>query len=89
MNRKIIIEFKNKSLEELSKEDYIPEENEIVIIDLPDYRRKVVVGDGKTRCIECKELKKPPKSILIKPNCYDRSSKKIKSTIMINEEDCI
>lgn len=39
------------------------EKSEIGLIDFPDNSIKVVVGDGKTKCLDCEELKKFPKSI--------------------------
>lgn len=55
--------FKRKTAEDWSKSDYILEKGEIGLIDFPDNSRKVVVGDGKTKCLDCEELKKFPKSI--------------------------
>ena len=55
--------FKCKTAEDWSKSDYILEKGEIGLIDFPDTSRKVVVGDGKTKCLDCEELKKFPKSI--------------------------
>ena len=55
--------FRCKTVEEWSKSDYILEKGEIGLIDFPDNSRKVVIGDGKTKCLDCKELKKFPKSI--------------------------
>ena len=55
--------FKCRTAEELSKSDYILEKGEIGLIDFPDNSRKVVVGDGKTKFLDCEELKKFPKSI--------------------------
>lgn len=57
--------FKCKTVEEWSISDYILEKGEIGLIDFPDNSRKVVVGDGKTKCLDCEELKKFPKSIKI------------------------
>lgn len=57
--------FKCKTVEEWSSSDYILEKGEIGLIDFPDNSRKVVVGDGKTKCLDCEELKKFPKSIKI------------------------
>lgn len=59
--------FKRKTAEDWSKSDYILEKGEIGLIDFPDNSRKVVVGDGKTRCLDCEELKKFPKSIKLVP----------------------
>ena len=47
----------------MSKSDCILEKGEIGLIDFPDNSRKVVVGDGKTKFLDCEELKKFPKSI--------------------------
>lgn len=55
--------FRCKTVEEWSKSDYILEKGEIGLIDFPDNSRKVVVGDGETRSLDCEELKKFPKSI--------------------------
>ena len=55
--------FRCKTAEEWSNSDYILEKGEIGLIDFPDDSRKVVVGDGKTKCLDCEELKKFPKSI--------------------------
>ena len=59
--------FRCKTVEEWSNSDYILEKGEIGLIDFPDNSRKVVVGDGKTKCLDCEELKKFPKSIKIVP----------------------
>ena len=59
--------FKRKTVEEWSNSDYILEKGEIGLIDFPDNSRKVVVGDGKTKCLDCDELKKFPKSIKLVP----------------------
>lgn len=59
--------FKRKTAEDWSKSDYILEKGEIGLIDFPDNSRKVVVGDGKTKCLDCEELKKFPKSIKLVP----------------------
>lgn len=55
--------FRCKTAEDWSKSDYILKKGEIGLIDFPDNSRKVVVGDGKTKCLDCEELKKFPKSI--------------------------
>lgn len=55
--------FRCKTVEEWSNSDYILEKGEIGLIDFPDNSRKVVVGDGKTKCLDCEELKKFSKSI--------------------------
>ena len=55
--------FRCKTVEEWSNSDYILEKGEVGLIDFPDNSRKVVVGDGKTKCLDCEELNKFPKSI--------------------------
>ena len=59
--------FKCKTVEEWSKTDYILEKGEIGLIDFLDNSRKVVVVDGKTKCLDCEELKMFPKSIKLIP----------------------
>lgn len=58
-----ILNFRCKSLEEWEKSNEVIGDRGIAIIDYPDGHRKVVIGDGKTKCLDCKELKKFPKSI--------------------------
>ena len=55
--------FRCKTVKEWSNSDCILEKGEIGLIDFPDNSRKVVVGDGKTKCLDCEELKRFPKSI--------------------------
>ena len=80
--------FRCKTVEEWSKSDYILEKGEIGLIDFPDNSRKVVVGDGETRCLDCEELKKFPKSIKLDPKCWvDSCHLKAIAKVNENEED--
>ena len=79
--------FKCKTVEEWSISDYILEKGEIGLIDFPDNSRKVVVGDGKTKCLDCKELKKFPKSVKIE--YYGKLKEEPNSFVKINEDDCV
>lgn len=83
----IILNFRCKTLEEWYKDNEIIGDGGIAIIDFPDGHRKVVVGDGKTKCLSCKELKKFPKSVKIEYNL--RSNKGTNSFIHLNEDGCI
>ena len=76
--------FRCKTVEEWSKSDYILEKGEIGLIDFPDNSRKVVVGDGKTKCLDCEELKKFPKSVKIE--YYGKPKEEPNSFAKINEE---
>lgn len=78
--------FKCKTAEDWSKSDYILEKGEIGLIDFPDNSRKVVVGDGKTKCLDCEELKKFPKSIkLVVKRWVD--SRHINAVVKVNENE--
>lgn len=78
--------FKCKTAEDWSKSDYILEKGEIGLIDFPDNSRKVVVGDGKTKCLDCEELKKFPKSIkLVVKRWVD--SHHINAVVKVNENE--
>jgi hypothetical protein len=78
--------FKCKTVEELSKSDYILEKGEICLIDFPDNSRKVVVGDGKTKCLDCEELKKFPKSIKLVPKRWV-GSHHLKAVAKVDEDE--
>lgn len=78
--------FKCKTVEEWSKLDYVLEKGEIGLIDFPDNSRKVVVGDGKTKCLDCEELKKFPKSIKLVPKRWV-SSHHLKAVAKVDEDD--
>lgn len=78
--------FKRKTVEEWCKSDYILEKGEIGLIDFPDNSRKVVVGDGKTKCLDCDELKKFPKSIKLVPKRWV-DSYHLNAIVKIDEDD--
>ena len=78
--------FKCKTAEEWSKTDYILEKGEIGLIDFPDNSRKVVVGDGKTKCLDCEELKRFPKSIKLVPKRWV-DSYHLKAVAKVDEDD--
>ena len=78
--------FKCKTVEEWSKLDYVLEKGEICLIDFPDNSRKVVVGDGKTKCLDCEELKMFPRSIkLVAKRWVD--SRHLNAIVKIDEDD--
>ena len=78
--------FKCKTVEEWSKTDYILEKGEIGLIDFPDNSRKVVVGDGKTKCLDCEELKRFPKSIkLVAKRWVD--SRHLNAIVKVDEDE--
>ena len=78
--------FKCKTVEEWSKFDYVLEKYEIGIIDFPDNSRKVVIGDGKTKCLDCEELKRFPKSIkLVAKRWVD--SRHLNAIAKVDEDD--
>ena len=78
--------FRCKTVEEWSKSDYILEKGEIGLIDFPDNSRKVVVGDGETKCLDCEELKKFPKSIKFDPKRWV-DSRHLKAIARVNENE--
>lgn len=78
--------FRCKTEEEWSKSDYVLEKDEICLIDFPDNSRKVVVGDGKTKCLDCEELKKFPKSIKLVAKRWV-SSHRLKAVAKVDEDD--
>lgn len=82
-----ILNFRCKPLEEWEKGNEVIGDGGIAIIDYPDGSRKVVVGDGKTKCLDCKELKKFPKSVKIE--YYGKPKEEPNSFVKINEEDCV
>lgn len=82
-----ILNFRCKSLEEWEKGNEVIGDGGIAIIDYPDSSRKVVIGDGKTKCLDCKELKKFPKSVKIE--YYGKPKEEPNSFVKINEDDCI
>lgn len=83
----ITLNFRCKALEEWANNNEIIGDGGIALIDLPDGHRKVVIGDGKTKCLDCKELKKFPKSLKIN---YDlRIRKGANAFICLNEDGCI
>ena len=56
------------------------------MIDFPDNSRKVVVGDGKTKCLDCEELKRFPKSIKLVPKRWV-DSYHLKAVAKVDEDD--
>ena len=90
MTTTFIINFRCRTFEEWEKDNTIIGDKGIAIIDYPDGYRKVVIGDGKTKCLDCKELKKFPKSVKIEyygskeePKCIVQVSPEYESTISI------
>ena len=86
MTTTFILNFRCKTLEEWEKSNEVIGDKGIAIIDYPDGSRKVVIGDGKTKCLDCKELKKFPKSIKIE---YYGSKEEPNSFIKLNEDRCV
>ena len=82
-----ILNFRCRTLEEWEKDNTIIGDKGIAIIDYPDGSRKVVIGDGKTKCLDCKELKKFPKSVKIE--YYGKPKEEPNSFVKINEDDCV
>ena len=83
MTTTFILNFRCKTLEEWEKSNEVIGDKGIAIIDYQDGSRKVVIGDGKTKCLDCKELKKFPKSVKIE---YYGSKEEPNSFIKINED---
>lgn len=81
------VNFRCRTLEEWEKDNTIIGDKGIAIIDYPDGHRKVVIGDGKTKCLDCKELKKFPKSVKIE--YYGKLKEEPNSFVKINEVDCV
>lgn len=83
----ITLNFRCRTLEKWAKDNAVIGNGGIALIDFPDGHRKAVVGDGKTKCLDCKELKKFPKSLKIN---YDRRIRKgVNAFICLNEDDCV
>ena len=82
-----ILNFRCRTLEEWEKDNTIIGDKGIAIIDYPDGYRKVVIGDGITKCLDCKELKKFPKSVKIE--YYGKPKEEPNSFVKINEDDCV
>ena len=78
--------FKCKTAEEWSKLDYVLEKDEIGLIDFPDNSRKVVIGDGKTKCLDCEELKRFPKSIKLVAKRWV-SSHRLNAVAKVDEDE--
>ena len=57
--------FRHDTLENYKMANTIPVEGEIVIIDYPNGKYSVRVGDGHSRVWECKKMKKFPRWIKI------------------------
>lgn len=51
--------LRHNSVENWEKCDKVPMDHEIVVIDYPDGNIKTVVGDGKSKTLDCKELTHP------------------------------
>ncbi len=81
-----ILNFRCKTLEEWEKSNEVIGDKGIAIIDYPDGYRKVVIGDGKTKCLDCRELKKFPKSVKIK---YYGPKEEPNSFVKLNEDNCV
>lgn len=82
--------LRHDSVENWEKCDRVPMDHEIVVIDYPDGNIKTVVGDGKSKALDCKELTHPisvvdyiPKRIFL---CDDLSKLK---KIPFHSEDSI
>ena len=81
-----ILNFRCKTLEEWEKSNEVIGDTGIAIIDYPNGYRKVVIGDGKTKCLDCRELKKFPKSVKIE---YYGPKEEPNSFVKINEGNCV
>ena len=72
--------LKHDSVENWEKCDKVPMNHEIVVIDYPDGNIKTVVGDGKSKALDCKELVHPISVVNYIPNkiflCDDLSKLK-------------
>ena len=80
------VNFRCKTFEEWKKDNTIIGDKGIAIIDYPDGYRKVVIGDGKTKCLDCEELKRFPKSIkLVAKRWVD--SYHLNAIVKIDEDD--
>ena len=81
-----ILNFRCKTLEEWEKSNEVIGDKGIAIIDYLDGYRKVVIGDGKTKCLDCRELKKFPKSVKIE---YYGPKEEPNSFVKLNEDNCV
>ena len=81
-----ILNFRCRTFEEWEKDNTIIGDKGIAIIDYPDGYRRVVIGDGKTKCLDYKELKKFPKSVKIE---YYGSKEEPNSFIKLNEDGLV
>lgn len=72
--------LRHDSVENWEKCDKVPMDHEIVVIDYPDGNIKTVIGDGKSKALECKELTHPISIVNYIPNkiflCDDLSKLK-------------
>lgn len=72
--------LRHDSIENWEKCDKVPMNHEIVVIDYPDGNIKTVVGDGKSKALDCKELVHPISVVNYIPNkiflCDDLSKLK-------------
>lgn len=59
----VSIIFRHDTLEKYKACNTIPAEGEIVIIDYPNGKYSVRIGDGHSRVWECKKMKKFPRWI--------------------------
>lgn len=55
--------FRHDTLEKYKEYNTVPVEGEIVIIDYPNGKYSVRIGDGHSRVWECKKMKKFPRWI--------------------------
>lgn len=55
--------LRHDSVENWEKCDRVPMDHEIAVIDYPNGNIKTVVGDGKSRALDCKELTHPINTI--------------------------
>ena len=80
MNWPVHVILKHDSVENWEKCDKVPMNHEIVVIDYPDGNIKTVVGDGKSKALDCKELVHPISVVNYIPNkiflCDDLSKLK-------------
>lgn len=59
MNWPVHVILRHNSVENWERCDRVPMDHEIVVIDYPDGNIKTVVGDGKSKALDCKELTHP------------------------------
>ena len=88
MNWPVHVILRHDSVENWEKCGTILKDHEVAVIDYPDGNIKTIIGDGKSKALECKELSHPISVVNYIPNkvflCDDLS--KLKKIPFHNED---